>query len=71
MNKKQPKLKLINYDGIKGYLMSNIERVLGKDNFAKFSQWMNGQTVTVYKNGDSLVYLVDFERFLKALPALD
>ncbi len=71
MNKKQPKLKLINYDGIEGYLMSNIEQVLDKETFTKFLQWMNGQTTAEYKSGDSLVYLVDFERFLKGLPALD
>ncbi len=71
MKKKQAKLRLINYEGVKGYTMSNIEQVLDKETYAKFIQWMNGQTTTVYKNGDSLVYPVDFERFLKGLPALD
>jgi len=51
--------------------MRNIEQVLGKETFAKFIQWMHGQTITVYKNGDSLVYPVDLVRFTKDLPALD
>ncbi len=71
MKKKQLKLKLINYGGVKGYTMNNIEQVLDKETFAKFNQWMNGQTTTVYKNGDSLVYPVDLVRFIKGLPALD
>ena len=71
MNKKQPKLKLIKYGNVQGYTMNNIEQVLGKEKFVEFDQWMRGQTTTVYKSGDSLVYPVDFERFLKGLPALD
>ncbi len=65
------KLKLINYEGIKGYTMSNIKQVLDKKTFSKFLQWMNGQTTAVYKNEDSLVHPVDLVRFKKNLPALD
>lgn len=77
------KLKLINFEGIEGYTMSNIADVLGKEMFKEFEKWMNGQTVTVYqqavselrrsayKNGDSLVYVVDLIRFLKKFPPLD
>ncbi len=69
-SKKQPKLKLIKYGTVEGYTKSNIKEVLSEKGFAAFTQWMNGQTVTVYKK-DSLVYPQDLIRFTKGLSALD
>lgn len=44
----------------------NIETVLGKRRYKKFSDWMLGQTCTQYG-----VYPWDLERFLKGLPVID
>lgn len=47
VNKKKDnlKLKLIKNGDIHGYKMKNIIEVLGEEEFAKFKQWMRGQTV--------------------------
>ena len=68
---KRPKLKLIKYGDVEGYAMSNIKEVMSKEAFKAFTQFMNGQTVTVYKNGDDLVFQVDLVRLMKRLPPLD
>ena len=47
---KKPKLKLIKYKGTLGYTMSNIKEVMGEKEFAKFKDWIWGQTVMVYGN---------------------
>lgn len=74
MNKKRlskPKLKLVKrkntYDG---YLISNIKEVLESEEFVKFTNWISGQTVGIYK-GKGLVYQHDFIRFIKGLPVID
>ncbi len=43
-----------------------IERVLGKRRYKKFSKWMYGQTS--YQGG---VFVLDLDRFLKGLPVID
>lgn len=67
---KKPKLKLITYKGTLGYAMSNIKEVFDEKEFAKFQDWIWGQTVMVYGE-DKLVYEHDFERYLLGLPILD
>lgn len=71
-NKKKPnlKLKLIKKGRIHGYKMNDVMKVLGEKEFAKFKQWIWGQTVAVYKN-DMIVYQGDFERYLLGLPIQD
>lgn len=74
MNKKQakelPKLKLIKYGTIKGYTISNIREVLGEEEYQDFKQWIYGQTVGIYK-GEDLIYMHDFDSYLKGLPVVD
>ncbi len=70
MNKIQPKLKLIKQGSIKGYTISNIEKVLSKEKYNSFKQWIYGQTVGIYK-GEDLIYAHDFDSFLKGLPVVD
>jgi len=50
--------------------ISNIKKELGEKKFIIFEKWIYGQTVGTYKV-ESLVYLVDWLRFDKGLPALD
>ena len=66
----QPKLKLVNNNGIRGYMISNIQEMLSHKRFAEFEKWISGQTVGIYKD-ESLIYKYDLERFLKGLPVLD
>ena len=67
---KKPKLKLINYKGTLGYALSNIKEVFDEKEFAKFQDWIDGQTVMVYGE-DKLVYDYDFEKYLLGLPVTD
>lgn len=72
MNKKQfiSKLKLVKFGTIKGYTISNIKEVLGKEQYRDFKKWIYGQTVGTYK-GEDLIYAHDLDSFLKGLPAVD
>jgi len=49
-----------------GYLWSQVERILGsRDRLAMFSEWMNGQTMTMDEaTGETVIYPYDFERWL-------
>lgn len=67
---KKTKLKLIKYKGTPGYALSNIKEVMGEKEFAKFKDWIWGQTVMVYGH-DRLVYEYDFEKYLLGLPITD
>lgn len=62
--------KLINYNGTHGYKISDIKSTLNEEQFIKFQQWINGQTVMVYE-GEDFIYEMDYLRFIKGLPALD
>ncbi len=62
--------KLTNYNGTYGYKMNDIKNTLNKEQFIKFQQWMNGQTVLIYE-GEDFIHEVDYLRFIKGLPALD
>ena len=63
-------LKLIIDGNTKGYSLYNIQKHLGLKQWSHFRSWLCGQTVGVYKN-EPLIYLHDFERFIKDLPPLD
>jgi len=63
-------LKLIINGDIKGYSMSNIKENLSPQRWDQFQAWIHGQIVGVYNN-EPLVYVNDFERFMKDLPPLD
>ncbi len=63
-------LKLIIDGDTKGYSLKNIKECLSPKQWGHFRSWILGQTVGVYKN-ETLIYLHDFERFMKDLPPLD
>lgn len=63
-------MKLITTKGINGYLIDDIKKELSLSRFKKSSQWINGQTVGIYK-GETIVYESDWERFLTGLPVVD
>lgn len=45
---------------------NDVEAVMGKRRYKKFTKWMGGQTVSRYG-----VYPSDLDRFLKGLPVID
>lgn len=59
-----------------GLLWSDIkEHLLTPAQYREFEKWMRGQTCAVLGNLDgnyvSIVYVYDFERFIKKLPVID
>jgi len=67
--KKRVELRLIDNDGISGYKLSNIRKVLGKKVCPRFRGWIGGQTVMKYK-GDIFIYKHDLIRFLNGEPVM-
>lgn len=63
-------LEPIDYHGVAGYSMRSIKKALGSVRFKKFLQWISGQTVGI-KNGETIVYRHDLERFINGLPPID
>jgi len=60
-------MKLIKHKNYKGYLIKQIRRKYlrkgKKEEWERFSRWMEGQTGALYK-GDLVVYKHDYDRFL-------
>lgn len=44
-----------------------IIKLIGKENWDKFIKWMGGQTVAVYKNGETDYYQCDVRSFVAKL----
>ena len=44
-----------------------IIKLIGEENLDKFSKWMYGQTVSMYKNGEVNYYPWDVEAFVEKL----
>ena len=59
-------MKLIDRDGVKGYLLNDIKKELTKKEYKSFKEFMRGQTVMIVDN-DQLVYKWDFDRWKEGL----
>ena len=62
------KLKIIKVCGIDGYRLGNIQECITLEKYRKMRSWLIGQTVGDYR-GEPVVYVHDYERFLRGLSA--
>ena len=67
-------MKLIKTKSYSGYYYDEILKYLkknyGEQKMQEFRQWMNGQTIAVYRSR-GVVYKWDFERFLSGKAVID
>lgn len=64
------KLKITKVDGIDGYRLGNIQECLEPEKYRKLRSWLIGQTVGDYRH-EPVVYVHDYERFLRGLDPID
>lgn len=57
-----PELELV--DNL-GFRCTDIEKVLGPEQYQEFGKWFRGQTGAVSSTGELLIYSWDFYRFVK------
>lgn len=57
-------MKLITYQGVKGYRIRDIKKLVGKKIFKKFDDFMYGKTVMRYK-GEDFICVTDWQQFIR------
>ncbi len=57
-------MKLINYQGVQGYRISDIGKLVVDEIFKKFEDFMYGKTVMRYK-GEDFIYVSDWQQFIR------
>lgn len=63
-------VKPMSVNGMKGFVLSDIQEALNPKQFTQFQSWMTGQTVGMYKK-EIFIYTHDVERFLMGIPPID
>mgnify|MGYP001566150800 FL=1 len=64
------KLKPIKIGGLVGYRLGNIQKCLKPEQYSRLRSWLIGQTLGDFQH-EPVVYIHDFERFMRDLPVLD
>ncbi|MHB1527003.1 MAG: hypothetical protein ACYCZN_12135 [Candidatus Dormibacteria bacterium] len=57
--------------GITGYRLGDLERQLPAETFAELDEWLKGATVGVDDAGEQVVYLEDWEQWIRGGFPLD
>lgn len=63
-------MKLINTKNIIGYRLKDIKDELSTKEYERFCKWLNGQTTAII-NGELIVYVNDWNRYINNLPPID
>ena len=69
-----PPFQLIETEDYSGYYYEEVLDSLNNEQAQDLSEWMNGQTMGLHQNADSLqtiIYAWDYDRWLQGLPVID